>query len=422
MKELYRDVDFWNKVTERSYDEMRKELEGIFGKRLNLLSETHMRNLYFMNFLGNHDRPSSEKPDWLDREKFRKGQRFARDNIAGLFLGQLYGLSFLLCHDDSLRSIITTQKSHTPYLAFKRYLSTGQRVRNWYTEDPWCEGTKAYEDIQTVKRMHLDVSTKVNRFDYEEMESKSTIRNPHCPALRFITDDFSTILPPESLSAHLYAEQSKHLRTNSNAKRINQSEMGYTLFGFMGLPVLFPDHFGIYPRTDEDLENFCYVWRCIGYLLGIDEEMNICRGSLEDVKARCRSYIEDLAKPAFQRLEPQWEHMMRCVVEGNLYFMNACNFETIVLCIADIMGIEMPIFYSSLTYSQRIRYYLHKYFIRYGLKYSFVRSLVNKLLNSLFDKALYFDDTKIVELKKKSTSSPLHVPLAIDAQRNADSV
>lgn len=120
--------------------------------------------------------------------------------------------------------------------------------------------------------MHLDASTRVNRFDWEEMESRSAIRNPYCPALRFITDDFSTILPPDSSSAQLYAEQSKYLRTNANAKRINQSEMAYTLFGFMGLPVLYPDHFGIYPKTDEDLDNFCYVWRCIGYLLGIDEE------------------------------------------------------------------------------------------------------------------------------------------------------
>ncbi|KAL2750185.1 uncharacterized protein V1477_001681 [Vespula maculifrons] len=403
VNELYGDVDLWSKITERSYDETRKELEGIFGKRLNLLSEAHIRNLYFINFLGNHDRPSSpEKPDWLDREKFRKGQRFARDNIAGFFLGQLYGLFLLLCHDDSLRSIIATQKSHTPYLAFKRYLSTGQRVRNWYTEDPWCEGTKAYKDIQTVKKMHLDVSTKVNRFDWEEMESKSAIGDPYCPALRFITDDFSTILPPNSSSAQLYAEHSKYLRTNANVKRINQSEMAYTLFGFMGLPVLYPDHFGIYPKTDEDLDSFCYVWRCIGYLLGVDED-------LDDVKARCRWYIDELAKPALQRLAPQWEHMTRCVVEGNLYFTTVCNFETIVLCIADIVGIEMPIFYSSLTYSQRIKYYLHKYFLRYGLKYSFVRSFVNKFLNSSFDKALDFDDAKIAELKKKSMSSPLHV-------------
>ncbi|KAL2731451.1 uncharacterized protein V1478_004996, partial [Vespula squamosa] len=409
VNKLYRDVDFWNKITERNYDEIRKELEEIFGKHSNYISEIHIKRFYFTNFLGNHDRPLSERPEWLDTEKFQKGQSFARDNIAGLFLGQLYGLFFLLCHHDGLQSLITTQKSHTPYLAFKRYLSTGQRVRNWYTEDPWCEGTKAYKDIQTVRKMHLASSKKLNELDYEEMESANIIKNPYCPAFRFMMDDFSTILPPDSLSDHIYAEHLKHLHINSNAKRINQLEMGYTLFGFMGLPVLFPHHFGIYPKTDEDLENFCYLWRCIGYLLGVDEEVNICRGSLKDVKDRCQTYVDDLVKPAFQRLEPQWEHMIRCIIEGNLYFTYVCSFETIILCIAELIGIEMPTFYSSLNYSQRIKYYLNKYFIQYGLKYSFIRSFMNKTLNSLFDEALDFDDTKIAELKKKSASSPLHV-------------
>lgn len=121
--------------------------------------------------------------------------------------------------------------------------------------------------------MHLAVSEKLNELDYKEVESISTIKNPYCPAFRFITNDFSTILPPDSASAFIYKEHvNNRCCIYSNPKRINQMEMSYTLFGFMGLPVLFPRYFGIYPETDEDLENLCYVWRCIGYLLGVDDE------------------------------------------------------------------------------------------------------------------------------------------------------
>lgn len=120
--------------------------------------------------------------------------------------------------------------------------------------------------------MHLAVSKKLNELDYKQIESMSTIKDPYCPAFRIITDDFSTILPPDSVSARIYEEHMNNFCIYSNSKRINQMEMSYTIFGFIGLPVLFPRYFGIYPETDEDLENLCYVWRCIGYLLGVDDE------------------------------------------------------------------------------------------------------------------------------------------------------
>lgn len=121
---LYPNVDIRNKIAGRSYGEMRKELKDIFGKRLDLISDIHIERFYYMDIAVSHDGPSFEKPDWLDQEKFRRGQRFARDNLAGLFLGQYYGLLCLLCHRESLQTLIATQKSHTPYLAFKRYVGT----------------------------------------------------------------------------------------------------------------------------------------------------------------------------------------------------------------------------------------------------------------------------------------------------------
>lgn len=121
---LYHDVDIRNKIAKQSYEEMRKELKDIFGERLDLISDILIENLYYSNILVSHDRPSFEKPDWLDEEKFRRGQRFARDNLAGLFIGQYYGLFCLLCHREGLKTMIATQKSHTPYLAFKRYVGT----------------------------------------------------------------------------------------------------------------------------------------------------------------------------------------------------------------------------------------------------------------------------------------------------------
>lgn len=62
-----------------------------------------------------------EIPEWLDREKFARGQKFAQDNIFGIFFSILLTLFGLYSFEDGLNPLIITGKSSEPYTAFKRY-------------------------------------------------------------------------------------------------------------------------------------------------------------------------------------------------------------------------------------------------------------------------------------------------------------
>jgi len=64
---------------------------------------------------------STDKPLWLDMEKFQRGQKFARNHIFSIFIVNALSLFMLFTSTDGLKTLIFTQKSHTPYLAFKRY-------------------------------------------------------------------------------------------------------------------------------------------------------------------------------------------------------------------------------------------------------------------------------------------------------------
>lgn len=52
-----------------------------------------------------------------------------------------------------------------------------------------------------------------------------------------------------------------------------------------------------FSNKDEDIEKLIYFWRTIGYFLGMPDEYNLCEGSLEQVRARCRQMFEHNYRP-----------------------------------------------------------------------------------------------------------------------------
>ncbi|KMQ83442.1 hypothetical protein RF55_20031, partial [Lasius niger] len=209
---------------------------------------------------GDCGRPANERPDWLDMDKFYRGQQFALRYFCSLSISNLMGLLQIFIIADGLKPLILSQKSNTPYRAFKRYLSTIRRFRNWYTSDPWCKGTQAYRDIQTVRRLHRAMRQKLCSMSDDRIDLASEIPHIKCPAFMMIAEDFADACPTPKSRQCPY--------TMSRMKGLNQGDMSGTQFGCMGLIVLYPEQFGVYNASDEDLEAFCHLWRGLGYLLG----------------------------------------------------------------------------------------------------------------------------------------------------------
>lgn len=71
-------------------------------------------------YYGDCGRSPDERPDWLDMDKFQRGQKFALDHFFGINYAQLLSLFTLFSFDHGLKPLILTDKSSAPYTSFKR--------------------------------------------------------------------------------------------------------------------------------------------------------------------------------------------------------------------------------------------------------------------------------------------------------------
>jgi hypothetical protein len=332
------------------------------GKTDSVLPEYLKIVLDGMDACGDSGCPLDAKPEGFDLDKFRRGQRVAMRYLFGLLLAETLSLLMILSFPGSLRSLIFTKKSDTPYKSFKRYLSTATRVRSWYSDDIWQPGTDGNKNIEVVRAMHEKARNDLHNTKPDEVSKKGTLSR-NCtfackyaavwsPLYETIREDFQGSCPCPRRS------QLPFLRHQKNQVFVNQMEMAITQFGFVGLFILFPHKFGAHGVSDEDMNAFVYLWRCIGYVLGTDDAYNLCNGDLETVRQRCRDVINFWVKPNLRDVSRDWEHMSRCIVQGINFYVPGITFEISLLYLCSILNIYAPRLRAALTFKQAIFYHL----------------------------------------------------------------
>ncbi|XP_008546436.1 uncharacterized protein LOC103570462 isoform X2 [Microplitis demolitor] len=351
---------------------------------------------------GDSEKSIDEIPKWLDREKFSRGQKFAQDNLFGVFISTLLSLFGIYSFEDGLKPLIATGKSSEPYTAYKRYLSTVARFRNWYTSDPWTKGTIAYNDIRTVRRVHTIVRDKLNAMSNEDVDKAATIENPWSPMRNILLEDFQSVCP---VSLHGQCPFLMGALDSVRLKKMNQGEMALTQGSFVCLTILYPEAFGIHDATDDDLDAFCHLWRGIGYLLGIEDEFNFFRGSFDDIKQRSADYLNEWVKPNLRGITSEWEHMIRCLMSGIQYYLPGMSYEIGLLYAMELMNINMPRLRSSLSYSDRIKHYFIKFIMNYACRFQQVKKYVNIFFDSCINRGLQFTDEKHAKLRVRSSKA-----------------
>ncbi|XP_046431929.1 uncharacterized protein LOC124185322 [Neodiprion fabricii] len=350
---------------------------------------------------GDCGRSADQKPDWLDMEKLRRGQKFAENYMYAVFFQNALTLFVIFSIEDSLKPLIITGKSSTPYTAFKRYLSTGLRIRRWMTGDLWTKGSVANRDISTVRAMHAAVRRRLETSTTEEINAATKIGNPWCPMRETLIRDFSEACEAPKIDQCPYVVEPSSL---DRPKSINQTEMALTQWCFVGLLVSFPTSFGVHYVSDEDLEAYCHLWRSIGYQLGVEDEYNFCRGTLEDIRSRTNDYLESWVKPNLRNVSPEWEHMTRCVVSGLNAVISDIAYENVLLFLTEMLDLPMPRLYASLSYTEWCRHKIRKFHFSYTLKLPGMAGWFNKFVNKATKRAENFthDELEVIRIKMDS--------------------
>lgn len=109
-----------DKIPEESRRRWTMEIitEG-FGDKL---PKTLLEILTAHNFKGDSGLSFDVIPEWLDMEKFYKGQKFAMEHLFSISYVELMSMFIFLSFDSTLKSMIVSGNSCTPYASFKRYL------------------------------------------------------------------------------------------------------------------------------------------------------------------------------------------------------------------------------------------------------------------------------------------------------------
>ncbi|KAJ9575766.1 hypothetical protein L9F63_007412, partial [Diploptera punctata] len=292
---------------------------------------------YFINYAegvrtcGDSGCSIDSKPSWLDYDKYRRGQKVALKYFFGIQFAQLLSL------------LVVFSGPGGP----SNYLSTALRVRSWYLDDLWDPKSEAHKNLKTVRAMHDNLRKNLIATDPEDRDRRSTLSTrceSGCPAIwstlqKELREDFEGSCP------HPRVLEDKFQTFYKKRVCVNQTEMVSGLFGAHNV-------------TEEELDSFVHLWRCIGYLLGVEDKFNFCDGDLKTVRQKTTDLIELIFKPCLRKVTQDWEHMSRCVTEGISFYVPGVTFEVSLMYLCNMLGLYTPRLWAALTFSQKIIYYL----------------------------------------------------------------
>ncbi|XP_050295425.1 uncharacterized protein LOC126735471 isoform X2 [Anthonomus grandis grandis] len=273
-----------------------------------------------------------ELPPYYDEEMYKRGQDYFHKNIFGMLLGNLLGLLAGLALQPSLAILILTKMSSSDLTAYKRYLATIFHMMIWYDED-FRPGSKLWESIKDVKSKHDSASKK---------------------------------------SAKMLGY------------RINQKDMALTQFGFMGLILTRNRFLGVYDVNEEELKCFVHVWRVIGYVLGIKDEFNICRESVDETRAICNEIISKVILPEVEKRHANTWEMCSYLTNGLKAFNPFLNLNAFMFYLeVSLKNSRSSISFANqdfkkLTFGEKFKIYVILIVI-YLLRFSFIRNSLNRL-------------------------------------------
>lgn len=221
-------------------------------------------------------------PDGLDLEKFNRGRVFFKKHVGQCLLTMMMSLIAGLSIERFLNVLVCTGMSSTPATSFKRYMNTTFHVLKWHYGNVWDKESSAFKSVRSVRKIHAHV-----RKFMEKRENSTEING---------------------------ARTSRKSHVGPKRVYLSQYEMGLVQSGFIGVTIMYPKEFGIH-CTVEELDDYVYFWRWMGYLLGIDDKYNICIDGYKKAKELCHAIQREIVIPSLTRPPEQYYPMADAFVD-----------------------------------------------------------------------------------------------------------
>lgn len=229
-----------------------------------------------------------------------------------------------------------TRNSDTAEKALTRYIKTFVHVALWHLEDIWDVNTNAHKSTQRVRKMHSKVRKAMAAAD-------------------------------------------------PTRQHISQYDEGIVQAGFMAFVSMYPSDFGIKCKK-QDVADYFYFWRGIGYLIGIKDEYNLCSGGYDTTYRVCKEIEYDFVYRGICNPPKDYELLANAytdAVNSLLRGFRVFTKESINAFTFGIMKLPLPKTVS-LTLMDRLRVLLIKLLVFSMRWVPFVERLLNCLAMSVY--------------------------------------
>jgi hypothetical protein len=235
---------------------------------------------------GDSHASSFQLPPWLDMSRCLRVNRFWEEHAVPLALSWHCALVIGFSLPSLLGAIVFTGKSDTPEKSLIRYIGTAAHLAEWHMGNIWDPASTAFRSLQQVRNIHATVR--------QDMDQK---------------------LPPQ---------QQKH---------ISQYDMAVVQVGFMGPFALFAGKFGVH-ASQQQLDDYGYFWRCVGYQLGISDEFNVCSLGNPATESIIKEIIDKVLLPDIHNPPPQYSQIADAYIDG----INLCCLGVPVMSVASTLA------------------------------------------------------------------------------------
>lgn len=291
-------------------------------------------------------------PEWMDMERFRRGQKFFLRHISSITFALHCSLTVGFGVQNLIEPLSFTRKSNTARTSLLRYVKTFVHLALWQLEDIWDPTNLGHRSIQTVRRMHRKVR--------ESMEEEGGRKNG-----------------------------------GTRQRYLSQYDMALVQSGFVGVVLAYPREFGIV-CTREELDDYVFCWRGIGYLLGIRDEYNICSDGYGQALRLVKEIEDQVVDRGLRDRPPAFDTLSNAYIDGSNLPLKFRFYtkESIIYYLLNMTGRSIPPWLQC-TWTDRIRVFGYRLLtFLFGWAPGFER-FHNYLMMNLFKKASYLIDKEI---------------------------
>jgi len=217
-----------------------------------------------------------QKPEWYDEDRFKRGCTFFDSNRSAILFSYLCALMVGFTVEELTAALVYTGESVGPSKSRKRYLRTALCLIQWHDGgDVFDPGSVAGRSLLHVRKWHDSVrNSMTNSVKEEKMEQTAQV---------------------EPL--------------------MNQYNMALVQSGFIGPIVMHPKELGINARQ-EDIDDYVYFWRVIGWCLGIRDDYNMCGGGGNCAKTIAKQVEQQIIVPGLLSPSPTFKLLCTDFVDG----------------------------------------------------------------------------------------------------------